>query len=98
MFREYTDYCQEKGYIKATERITDVNSGKGYVELIVERTDSTSRIVKFSEEENQEVHNLVKPKLATFLNNCGKAINVNGKSRTIHETCCEVSGLLNRIV
>ena len=67
MHRQYTDYCQEKGHIKATERIIEVNPGKGYVELIVEGIDSTSRIVKFSERENQQVHKLVMPRLVAYL-------------------------------
>ncbi len=74
MYRTYTDFCQKKGYIKAIERITEVNPGEGYVELIVEGIDSTSRIVRFSEKENQQVHKLVMPRLTAYLKDFGDTL------------------------
>jgi excisionase family DNA binding protein len=63
----YTDYCQEKGYIKAVERVTDVEPGKDSVELTVQRLDGTSWALNISGQENREILRLVEPKLIKYL-------------------------------
>jgi len=76
-YRIYTDYCQEKGYIKLTERVTEVIiRTKEYAQFAVEGLDGTSRKIKFSAEEDEEVTNkLVIPKLAVYLKDFSNTLN-----------------------
>ncbi len=67
MYRGYTDYCKEKGYITAIERVTKVTAGISDVNVSVESFDGSSRKIKISAKQNAEIHSRVKEGLAEFL-------------------------------
>ena len=67
IYRGYTDYCKGKGLISAIEHVKGVKASASYLDVYVESYDGSSRIIKISAEQNDEIHSRIRDGLAEFL-------------------------------
>ena len=91
IYRGYTDYCKEKGYITAIESVTcvNVNARTAYSNVSVATVgsfDGSSRKIKISAEQNAEILSRVEKGLVEFLFEFDRNIKKRFQQFTISKT------------